>query len=97
MENQTENVEQTNEQLIPYPEMLKTHFLLAMEKLVIIEAAEIPVEWLAYAEALTLEGLTDKEKSETMFQCIVAIANAAFNSLTDLGEVPAQEQEQADE
>lgn len=96
----TNNINEQNNEYIEtphYEELLKAHFLLSMEKLMMVGAAEIPAEWIALAETISLEGSSSVEKSKRLFECIVTIANAAFNTLTDLQNNGQETEEEVNE
>lgn len=96
----TDNINEQNNEYIEtplYEELLKAHFLLSMEKLMMVGAAEIPADWIALAEAISLEGNSSVEKSKRLFECIVTIANAAFNTLSDLQNNDQASEEEVNE
>lgn len=96
----TDNINEQNNEYIEtphYEELLKAHFLLSMEKLMMVGAAEIPAEWIALAETISLEGSSSVEKSKRLFECIVTIANAAFNTLSDLQNNDQASEEEVNE
>lgn len=90
----SDNQENNVENVLPFEELMKTHFILSMDKLMSVEGLEIPPEWFAMAQMVSLEGQTSAEKSRLLLECIIAIADASFKELEKIYQVEIEQEQE---